>query len=210
MSVTGELSEEEWARQEVMRLKGHGENASRSTAAALEFLRVHAGSGSVFLQQARVGANQGGSSRSGANAVADALAGWLAYKAAGLAPGASLESLARIEVVTELMEQVGRLLSDKQGHVAAPIVLAGAALEEFLRSLVTAHDIVLARKPSLLTYAEALKTAEVITNQDVKDIMAWVGQRNDAARGNFDLLSLDRAQLMVDGINLFLRQHAIS
>lgn len=210
MSVSGELSEEEWARQEVLRLRGHGENASRSTAAALEFLRVHAGSGSAFLQQARVGANQGGSSRSGANTVADALAGWLAYKAAGLAPGPSLESLARSEVATDLMEQVDRLLNDKQGHVAAPIVLAAAALDVFLRSLVIANDIVAARRPSSLTYAQALKRAEVITNLDVKDITAWVGHRNDAAHGNFDSLSLDRARLMVDGINLFMRQHEIS
>ena len=210
MSLSGELSEEEWARQEVLRLKGHGENASRSTAAALEFLRVHAGSGSTFLQQARVGANQGGSSRSGANAVADALAGWLAYKAAGLAPGVSLEDLARIELAIDLMEQVERMLGDEHAHVAAPIVLAGAALEEFLKSLATANEIVLARGLSLSTCVEALRKAEVLTNQDIKDISAWVAQRNDAAHGNFDSLSLDRARLMVDGINLFMRQHAIS
>jgi len=210
MNVSDELSGEQWARQEVLRLRGRGENTSRSTAAALDFLRVHAGSGSAFLQQARVAANQGGSSRSGASAVADALEGWLAYEAAGLAPGVSLETLAQIKVATDLMEQVDRLLNDKRAHVAAPIVLAGAALEEFLISLATANEIVLVREPSPSTYAEALKKAEVITNQDIKDITAWVGQRNDAAHGNFDTLSLDRARLMADGINLFMRQHPIS
>jgi hypothetical protein len=210
VNVSDELSGEEWARQEVLRLRGRGENTNRSTAAALEFLRIHAGSGSVFLQQARVAANQGGSSRSGASAVADALEGWLAYDAAGLAPGVSIERLAQIKVATDLMEQVDRLLNDGQAHVAAPIVLAGAALEEFLISLAIANEIVLVPDPSLSTCTEALKKAEVITNEDIKDITAWVGQRTDAAHGNFEALSLNRARVMADGINLFMRQHATS
>jgi hypothetical protein len=107
------------------------------------------------------------------------------------------------------MGQVDRLLRDKQVHVAAPIVLAGAALEEFLRALVTANDLVLARKPSLPTYADALRKADVITRQDNKDITTWADQRNDAAHGNFDSLTFDRARLMVDGIELFMRRHAI-
>ncbi|GAA4234995.1 hypothetical protein GCM10022254_41190 [Actinomadura meridiana] len=42
--------------------------------------------------------------------------------------------------------------------------------------------------------------------QEVKDITAWAGQRNDAAHGQFDSLSKARAQIMIDGINLFIQQ----
>ena len=102
------------------------------------------------------------------------------------------------------------MLDDKRTHPAAPIVLAGAALEEALRSLVIQNRATIVGKPGLNAYAAALKSASVLTTQDVKDITSWAGQRNEAAHGDFANLSPERAQIMVDGINLFMRQRLAS
>ena len=64
----------------------------------------------------------------------------------------------------------------------------------------------LGKKPGIASYANALRTIGELSPQDVKDITAWAGQRNEAAHGQFDGLSRERAQIMVDGINLFMRQ----
>jgi hypothetical protein len=76
------------------------------------------------------------------------------------------------------MEQVQVLLDDPKVHVAAPVVLAGAALEEFLRSmLATTPAAVVVGRPGIQAYAEALRKVEVLAAQDVKDITAWAAQR---------------------------------
>jgi hypothetical protein len=61
-------------------------------------------------------------------------------------------------------------------------------------------------RPSISTYASTLRQSGYLSAQDVKDVTAWAGQRNEAAHGQFERLSRDRAQIMVDGINLFIRQ----
>jgi hypothetical protein len=46
--------------------------------------------------------------------------------------------------------------------------------------------------------------------QEQKDVTSWAGHRNEAAHGEFDKLSHDRARLMVDGINLFMQTRAVT
>ena len=141
-------------------------------------------------------------------AVAVILEAWADFVDEGFAAATPFEARARREAATDLMEQVQVLLDDPKVHVAAPVVLAGAALEEFLRSmLATTPAAVVVGRPGIQAYAEALRKVEVLSAQDVKDITAWAGQRNAAAHGQFEQLSLDRARLMVDGVNLFMRQH---
>jgi hypothetical protein len=82
----------------------------------------------------------------------------------------------------------------------------GAALEEFLRSQVSASNATVDGRPGISAYANALRSSGSFSAQDVKDVTAWAGQRNEAAHGQFERLSRDRAQIMVDGINLFIRQ----
>jgi hypothetical protein len=138
--------------------------------------------------------------------LATLLEDWVAFAQAGMAARVSPQAAARVEAATDLMEQVQAMIDDKKTHAAAPIVLAGAALEEALRSLVIQNQANIVGKPSLNAYAVALKSASVLTTQDVKDVTSWAGQRNEAAHGDFDKLSIERAQIMVDGINLFMRQ----
>jgi len=142
--------------------------------------------------------------------VADVLEAWVQFVQDGLEAVPSFRVRARMEAATDLMEQVQQLLDDSNTHPAAAVVLAGAALEEFLRSRVDAVAALLTGRPGISAYANALRKSEYLSAQDVKDVTAWAGQRNEAAHGQFERLSRARAQIMVDGINLFMRQKTSS
>jgi hypothetical protein len=206
-----------WARQQAAELRERSGKLSGQThpaevrhiaARGIAFLEDHA-PGTEFAGHAG-GLFEMGTLLSGSSAVealAQILEAWADYIEAGLVPAVPFEVQARVEAATDLMEQVQRLLDDKAVHVAAPVVLAGAALEEFLRSMLAAHpEAVVKGKPGLQSYVEALRAADVVSTQDVKDVTAWAGQRNAAAHGEFEDLTRARAHLMADGINLFMRQ----
>jgi hypothetical protein len=106
------------------------------------------------------------------------------------------------------MDQVDRLLQDRRVHPAAPVMLAGAALEEMLRSLVDAAGVKPKGKAGINSYATALREAGVITQQDVKNVTSWAGMRNDAAHGDFGQIELPNARLMAQSINLFMQMYA--
>lgn len=138
--------------------------------------------------------------------VAAQLLAWAEFSDAGLAAALPYEARARIDAATDLMEQVQRLLDDAKVHPAAPVMLAGAALEALLRSMLVNCSVAPAGKPGIGSYSIALRKGGLITANDEKDIAAWGGQRNEAAHGDFAKLTVPRAQIMVDGINLFMRQ----
>ena len=133
---------------------------------------------------------------------------WAAYRESGVGNEKPFEVQLRIEAATDILEQVQLLLGESGVHVAAPVVLAGAALEEFLRSMFEESGGPLVGKPGIASYADALRKSDLITRGEVKDITAWADQRNQAAHGHFDDLSRDRTLIMVDGINLFIRAHS--
>jgi hypothetical protein len=179
--------------------------ARHEAAAALEFLRRQ-GSNSQFYLIAAEAFGSGRLAPSAFKTTASVLRSWAAFVRTGLGPVATFAVRARVEAATDLMEQVQRLLEDRAMHAAAPVMLAGAALEELLRAEVEATGVAVKGKPGLNSYAQALQSHGSLTSQDVKDITAWAGQRNAAAHGQFDLLSRERAALMADGVNLFMRQ----
>jgi hypothetical protein len=199
-----------WAKQEAAKLRVRSTTGTVGLAiAAIEFLRVHAGRNSVFAIEA---AKQLERSDVPVDEVrttlADILESWVDYAQSAALGQGSLEVRARIEASTDILEQVQNLLADAAVHNAAPTVLAGAALEELLRSLLEKHGVSVVGKPGIASYAEALRAVDVLTRQDVKDITAWAGLRNDAAHGDFTNLSSERVRLMVDGINLFMRKYS--
>ena len=204
-----------WARGEAARVRGirpegvgaHSNTVRPNMAAAMEFLRRHA-PGTQFLATAEALVRRDEQIGSGIaiRGMADLIDDWANFVEAGMAEMPSFEVAARVAAANDLMEQVQALLDDQKVTPAAPVMLAGAALEEFLRSRVALLAAVVAGRPSISSYASALRTAGDLSAQDVKDITSWGGQRNEAAHGEFDKLSRQRAQLMVDGINLFIRQ----
>lgn len=183
-----------------------GRIGARVTA-ALVFLERFTGTGSRWLQSAQdvfERRGEGQSMESGARALGDVLKEWIRMVRSGRVKP-RLESLsARAVSSTDLLEQVRSLNADRSVIPAAPIVLAGAALEIALRSATKEVGLTITRRPSIDTYAQALRGADVLNRQDIKDITQMAGLRNDAAHGEHDLLSRKRAGLMEQQVNLFL------
>jgi hypothetical protein len=201
-----------WARNEANRLHHIPEpdvigynTVDPDLIAAIEFLRLKAGPRSEFYLRSADAPKQAVGTFA-AKVVASSLLAWADFVQRGIAE-IPAEAQARIAAATDLMEQVESLLQDRHVHPAAPVMLAGAALEELLRSMVDASGAKMTGKPSIGTYADALRAASVITAQEVKDVTSWAGMRNNAAHGQFDQIELANARLMAQAVNLFMQKH---
>ena len=209
-----------WARTEAARLGEEGRrrvpndtgalgvtasDRRPETASAMEFLSRNA-RGSRFVEFAEHALAEEYYDSAAILAVARQLENWAEFVEQGLAASLPYEAQSRIDAATDLMEQVQALLDDSAVIPAAPVMLAGAALEEFLRSLLATTTEAITGSPSLTKYASALRRANLLNANDEKDVIAMAGTRNDAAHGNFDLIDAARARLMADQVNLFIRQ----
>jgi len=177
---------------------------------ALDFLDRFAGAKSQWTVRAHAAFDQSGHSmETGARELGDILRAWADQVNAGILVVPQVEAQgARAIASSDLMEQVRMLIEDRAVHPAAPIVLAGAALEVALRSAVDELDLASPQKPSISGYAGSLRAAGLLTVQDVKDVEQMGGLRNAAAHGQFDELIPGRAGLMEQQVNLFLRRLA--
>ena len=183
-----------------------GRIRARATA-ALDFLDRYTEPGSRWSENAqgvymRGGENQ--SMESGARAIGDILEEWTRMVRSGqVQPRIAGSFDVRAVSSTDLLEQVRILVEDRSIVPTASIVLAGAALEVALRSSVEELGIAIEGRRSIAVYAEALRRAEVLNRQDMKDVTAMAGLRNDAAHGE-DSLSRERAGMMEQQVNHFL------
>jgi len=150
------------------------------------------------------GENQ--SMESGVRAIGDVLEEWIRMVRSGQIRPRLVDFSARAASSTDLLEQVRTLNSDLGVAPAAPIVLAGAALEIALRSAVEELDLTIGGRPSISVYARTLRKAEILNKQDMKEVEQMAGLRNDAAHGNHDLLSHERSGLMEQQVNSFLNR----
>lgn len=106
-----------------------------------------------------------------------------------------------------LLVQARRLLDDPHPvHVAAPVVLIGAALEEHLRALVARESLTFVGEGSINAYAGALRKAGLLSKQDVKGIALWADLRNDAAHGDLSRLTRPSAESMLQGVSQLIQQ----
>lgn len=155
-----------WARAEALRLRDADLNVA-STASAVEFLRTH-GQGAFYEHARDAGetasrhARTGAGDRRGRQEVARVLQSWADYIEAGLGSAVPVEARIRFEAATDLMEQVQSLLDDPTVIAAAPVMLAGAALEESLRGLMIGCDHPIVGAPSISKYSIALRKCERI------------------------------------------------
>lgn len=172
-----------------------------------EFLCQTAGPKSAFVTLAQ---NASGSTEHMADTLFSALENFKSFIESGLHNALSPQRQAQLDVVSDFLEQAQHLLNGKGVHPAAPIVLIGATLEEFLRVWVEGASLPLGqRKPSLESYGQVLLIENLITKQDMKDITAWAGLRNHAAHGEWsEVADKQRAAIMLEGVNLFLRRYA--
>ncbi len=176
-------------------------------AQAAEFLRVYGGPKNSFLE--RLHEIRGYTESVGGPMAARIMQSYIEYVRAGLAGAVSPERRAQLDVVSDFLEQAHVLLETEGVHPAAPVVLIGATLEEFLRTWVESAGLTIgSRKPGLDAYATVLREADLITKQDMKDITSWGGLRNHAAHGEWEQVADKlRARLMLEGVNLFMRKH---
>lgn len=172
---------------------------------ARAFLDQYTGTGSRWSEAARdeVETELMGDA---ARAVGDMIEEWTRMVRSGQAKPKLAESFsARAASSTDLLEQVRALNEDKSISPAAPIVLAGAALEVALRAAIDELDIPITGR-SINAYAEVLRRADVLKRQHIKDVTQMAGLRNAAAHGDHDELSRKQASLMEQQVNFFLDQ----
>ena len=183
-------------------------SSSRAVAtAAAEFVRVHAGEKTEFFRLVKGIAMQSGNDGYRFQELLHALENYRNHVAEGWHEVINLVRQAQMDTVSDFLGQADTLLSTEGAHPVCAAVLVGASLEAFLREWVEAEGIS-APKVGIDGYAEALRKAEKITKQDVKDITSWAGRRNDAAHGKFDEVADARnIRQMLDGVNLFMRKY---
>ncbi len=196
--------------KQVRRLINDAQEGSASGAVleAKELLREHAGEKSAFFKEVNsIGATWG--QESIVEYLIAPLEAFIRHIEHGLLEGVSIERKAQIEVVSDFLDQANTLLDSKGVHPGAPAVIIGAALEEFLRNWIEEDGLSLGgKKPSLDSYANVLRKANLITKQDVKDITSWGGLRNHAAHGEWDeVKDKNRVSIMLEGVNLFMRKY---
>ena len=164
---------------------------------------------STFLEILKTCPPESGDYKVVARHARSVLDGFIDYLEAGLHDEVSPRRRAELDVVSDFLTMAGELLVDENVHPAAPAVVVGATLEEFLRTWVEAEGFSLGdRKPSLDAYAQVLYVERVIKKQDVKDITSWGGTRNHAAHGEWEEVGdTQRVGNMLEGVNLFMRKY---
>lgn len=184
---------------------------SGTYAQVCEFLRLYAGPNNAFLESVKQWEPRHiMDDKYAAKKIYSILQSFLEHVEAGLHEEISPERRAQLDVVSDYLEMAHSLLETKGVHPAAPAVLIGATLEEFLRTWVEEASLSLGnRKPGLENYSQVLRDADLITKQDGKDITSWAGIRNHAAHGEWDEVSdKSRIALMLEGVNLFMRKYS--
>ena len=173
-----------------------------------DFLINFAGKSSPFLSQIQMQTMPTDKLKAG-QYLSEILSAYIAHLESGLIMGLSPRRQAEIDVTSDFLDQAQGLLKSNKVHPAAPAVLIGAALEEFLRNWVEDRELSIGNKnASIDAYSTTLREAELITKQDVKDITSWGGMRNHAAHGEWEELGgKERIRLMLDGVNLFMRKY---
>jgi hypothetical protein len=191
------------AKKILEKVRGNRDYWAGIKAEVCEFLRLYAGPKTSFYDVAEKAAGVHIREH-----LATTMESYISFVTAGLYGEISPERKAQLDVVSDLLEQCHTLLENEKVHPAAPAVLIGATLEEFLRNWVEGKDIPLAgKKAGLDTYCKLLREAELISKQDTKDITSWAGIRNHAAHGEWEEVSdRNRIQLMLEGVNLFMRK----
>ncbi|MBK8464571.1 MAG: hypothetical protein IPL32_01955 [Chloracidobacterium sp.] len=189
----------------------HTSKALASHATVTEFLRVYAGEKSAFYAAANTISPYMITPESTKKRLRELLQSFHSYVESGLHGGVSPERQAQIDVVSDFLEMAASLLHRNDVHPAAPAVLIGATLEEFLRNWVESEKLPLGdKKPGLETYSQVLRDANKLTKQDGKDITSWAGIRNHAAHGEWDeVKDKQRIGMMLESVNLFIRKYSI-
>jgi len=185
-------------------------NSTGSLVQAREFLKTYAGNDNQFLKlllEVDPSKNSIDSVRYRTKSV---LTSFIEYVENDLLRAISLEREIQLETVSDYLDQANTLLNDTKVHPAAAAVIIGASLEEFLRTWLEEENVDLFEiKNSIDSYCKELQKLNLLSKQDIKDIISWGGIRNDAAHGHWEnVADRQRIRIMLEAVNLFIRKHS--
>lgn len=96
-------------------------------------------------------------------------------------------------------------------HVDAAAMVIGTALELHLKNICTKFGISLVlpsgKNKTASSLNNELYTSRFISRSDNKDIISWQDIRNDVAHGIYGKHPKEKIELVIKGINLFLKQN---
>jgi hypothetical protein len=186
--------------------KGKGHHSVYTPAK--EFFRIYVGEKSSFYKEFDLIERTVGNT--GEFRAIGIINSYINYIGSGLKSRLDETRRIQIDTVSDYLEQAGNILNTKGLHPAAACIIIGASLEEFLRTWIESEKISLgSSKPSLDSYAKALREQNLISKQDYKDITSWAGLRNHAAHGEWEFVSdKEKIEIMFHAVNLFIRQQS--
>jgi hypothetical protein len=154
---------------------------------SVQFLRDYGGRNNKFIETLEKADPFKKDGREVRSIITHVLQNFRDYIMNNLLQGLSPERQAQINVVSDILELANNLIKDNDINPAAPTMIIGASLEEFLRNWIEEKQLSLeGKKPGIENYAQILQKNGYIGKQDHKDISSWAGMRNDAAHGFWD------------------------
>ncbi|MCY4620886.1 MAG: hypothetical protein OXD34_03470 [bacterium] len=114
----------------------------------------------------------------------------------------TVRELASAEVFSDLLEQADHLLEN--GYSAPAASLAGAVLENGLRSLATRKGIAVKARDNLQSLNNKIADKGVYDRLRQKQVSFWIGVRNAADHGNFDELTDTDVADLIKGVGSLL------
>jgi hypothetical protein len=120
-----------------------------------------------------------------------------------------IEAAINAGVFADFLEMAEHVLDDI--HKTPAAVIAGFTLEEHLRKL-CARVGISTTKPSgepikADTMNAELAKAGTYSKTEQKEVLAWLGRRNDAAHGKHDEFTDAQVTLMIEGVRGFVSRH---
>ncbi len=136
-----------------------------------------------------------------------AMAALISYVENGRYDLKSLRDEIEAEITGDILEQAEVLL-DGKAHIVAPVALAGAALEEFLRAMCEANGCLpLTSRLGIEKYKAELRKKDLITKGEDKAITSVADIRNAAVHGDWQKLTEEEVRIMVRQVRLFISKH---
>lgn len=150
-----------------------GSRIRARVVSARAFLDRFTGTGSRWSEAARDVVERQ-SMENAARAVGDVIEEWTRMVRSGQVKPKLVESFsARAASSTDLLEQVRALNEDRSVTPAAPIILAGAALEVALKAAIDELDVPVTGR-TINAYAQALRQAGVLNRQQIRISTRWL------------------------------------
>ncbi|MDE2669690.1 MAG: hypothetical protein OXI51_08545 [Chloroflexota bacterium] len=117
---------------------------------------------------------------------------------------ASLQDMATAEVFSDFLDQADHLL--EHGYSAPAASLAGAVLENGLRSLAERNEIAVKPRDDLSALNSKLAGKTIYNRLRQKQVAVWIDVRNAADHGRFDEFTADDVADVVKGVRNLLAE----